>query len=58
MKRKNIVKVFSKDGEIHFVFLELSDEDEPTECYCLEDAEVAMISKREASKPLLLLRAE
>jgi len=58
MKKKEIVKVLSQDGEIHFVLREHMADDEPRERICLEDAEVITVMKREASKPLLLLRSE
>jgi len=58
MKKKDIIKVISKDGEIHFVMREHITDDEPRECVCLRDDEVIGVLKREASKPLLLLRAE
>jgi hypothetical protein len=58
MKKKDIIKVVSEDGEIHFVMREHTSDDEPRECVCLKDAEVIDVLKREASKPLLLLRAE
>jgi len=58
MKKRTIVKVLSQDGEIHFVLREHITDDEPKERLCLEDAEVVTILKREACKPLLLLRAE
>jgi len=58
MKRKDIVKVLFQDGEIHFVLREHTSDDEPRKRIYLKDAEVAAILKKEASKPLLLLRAE
>jgi hypothetical protein len=58
MKKKEIVKVLSKDGEIHFVFQEDDAGDGCTECICLEDPAVASALKREAARPLLILRAE
>jgi len=58
MKKKDIVKVVSKDGEIHFVLRDHMVEEEPGECVCIRDAEMVSVLKREASKPLLLLRAE
>lgn len=58
MKKKDIVKVYSQDGEIHFVLREHIIDDEPREYICLEDAKVVTVLKREAYKPLLLRRAE
>ena len=56
--KRDIVRVLSKDGEIHFLLREHMVDDEPKECVCIRDAEVASVLKKEASKPLLLLRAD
>jgi len=56
--KKDIVRILSKDGELHFVLREQTADEEPRECIRLKDAEVESLLKREASKPLLLLRAE
>jgi hypothetical protein len=58
MKEKEIIKVLSKDGEIHFVLRDHAAQEEPKECVCLKGAEMVTVLKREAAKPLLLLRAE
>ena len=58
MKKKEVVKVLSKDGETHFVLQEHINDDEATGCICLEDPEVISALKREAAKPLLIMRAE
>ena len=58
MKKKDIVKVFSQNGEIHFVLREQTTDYESKECICPEDVEVVTVMKREALKPLLLLREE
>jgi hypothetical protein len=63
-KKKEIFRVISKtralilkDGEIHFIL-----RDNPghydKECICLDYAQVSDVMKKEASKPLLLLREE
>jgi len=55
---KDIVRVLSKDGEIHFVLREHII-DARRECIrYIKDAEIMALFKKEASKPLLLLRAE
>ena len=55
---KDIVRVLSKDGEIHFVLREHII-DARRECIrYIKDAEIVALFKKEASKPLLLLRAE
>jgi len=56
--KKDIIRILSKDGELHFVLREQTADEEPRECIRLKDAEVESLLKREASKPLLLLRAE
>jgi len=56
--KKDIIRILSEDGEIHFVLREQITDDEPRDCIRLKDAEVASLLKKEASKPLLLLRAE
>jgi len=58
VKKKDIVKLLSQDGEIHFLLREHITDDEFRRHICLTDAEVVTIMKKEASKPLLLLRAE
>jgi hypothetical protein len=52
MKKKDKVKVESKDGEIHFVLREQLVDEELREHVCLEDAEVRR------RRMLLLLRGE
>jgi len=56
--KKDIVRILSKDGEIHFVLREQAADDEPRECIRLKDVEIESLLKKEASKPLLLFRAE
>jgi len=56
--KRNIVKVLAQNGEIHFVLREHLFDEKPTECIRLKDAEVQKVLRKEASKPLLLLRAE
>jgi len=58
MKKKEVIKVLSIDGEIHFVLQDHLDDDEPAECISLGDPEIITAMKREAAKPLLILRAE
>ena len=58
MNSKQIVKVLSKDGEIHFVLQEHITDNEPVECICLDDPEVVSVLRREVTKPLLILRSE
>ena len=58
MKRLRAHRVDSLDGEIHFV-LEENQASEHSECFKDYDAtEIKKISKKEANKPLVLLRKE
>ena len=57
--KKNIVRVLAQNGETHFVLQEhIVEEDLDFDCMRLRNAEVEKFLKKEASKPLLLLRAE
>jgi hypothetical protein len=58
MKRLQVIRVDSLNGDTHFVILEsqFSEKRENAEDY--NEAEVKKASKRDASKPLILARAE
>ena len=56
--KNNIVRVLAQDGEIHFILREPIADEDPKECIYLKDAEVVNVLKKEASKPLLLMRTE
>ena len=58
MKPLLVVRVDSNDGDTHFVFMEyqLSEKNQYTQDY--DEIEVKKASKKEASKPLILKRAE
>ena len=58
MKRLQVVRVDLLDGDTHFVFLEskYSKKHENAEDY--DETEVKKESKRDASKPLTLFRAD
>jgi hypothetical protein len=58
MKQLRVVRVDSNDGDTHFVFLDprLSEKYQYVEDY--DESEVKKASKKEASKPLILNRAE
>ena len=58
MKKMNVVEVYSRNNEIHFVLLEHKDIKRSKNHVDLSYAEVKMIMKKEAAKPLLLLRKE
>jgi hypothetical protein len=56
MKRLRVYRVDSPDGEIHLV-IEETDGSENCECSA-EIVEIKKISRKEADKPLILLRKE
>ena len=56
MKKMQVVKVCSLNNEIHFVIQECENEGGPSSVF--SSAKVKEIMKKEAAKPLLLLRAE
>jgi hypothetical protein len=58
MTRLQVIRVDSLDGDTHFVLLEtaLSEKREGGEDY--DEAEVKKASKMDASKPLILVRAD
>jgi hypothetical protein len=56
VKRIKMSRVDSPDGEIHFV---LEEPQTFEECECITDVrEIKEISKKEATKPLILFREE
>jgi len=58
MKRLRACRVDSPNGEIHFV-LEETQASEYSECFKDSDAvEIKKISRKEATKPLVLFRKE
>ncbi len=56
MKRLKVFRIDSLDGEIHLVLKE-PQTSENCECFT-EAAEIKKISKKEATKPLVLFRGE
>jgi len=58
MKKSRVVKKKASDGEVHFILAgSLFDEAAET-ASDFDEAEMREIMKKEASRPLLLLRAE
>ena len=58
LSKSRVFRRKAPNGEIHFILPEyLFDETRETAEY-LDETEIRKIMKREASKPLLLLRAE
>jgi hypothetical protein len=56
MKRLKIYRVDSPNGEIHLV-IEETETSEHSECFT-DVAEIKKVSRKEASKPLVLFREE
>ena len=57
-RKSRVVKKQVSDGEVHFILAgSMFDEAEET-AVDLDEVEMRRIMKKEASKPLLLLRAE
>jgi hypothetical protein len=58
MKKMDMVEVYSRNNEIHLVLLEDRNDKRRIKRNGFSYAEVKKIMKKEAAKPLLLLRAE
>ena len=58
MKALHIVRVDSSDGDTHYVFLDIQPSGKNMFTQDYDEIEVRKASKKEASKPLILKRAE
>ena len=58
MKKLQIVRTCSSDGEIHFILLDISAYKISQVRKSIDTSEVKEIMKEQAAKPLLLLREE
>ena len=58
MKNSYVVKVESNDGDAHYVFLDLQPSEKNVYAQDYDEIEAKKESKKEASKPLILTRAE
>ena len=58
MKKLQIVRTCSSDGEIHFILLDIAVDKTSQERKSIDTSEVKEIMKEQAAKPLLLLREE
>jgi hypothetical protein len=58
MKKTDVVEVYSRDNEIHFVLREHKNDKCLRKRNDISDNEIKKVMKKEAAKPLLLLRAE
>ena len=57
MKKLRVVRTQSSNGEIHLILQESNFESGKDDVY-LDEAEMRITMKKEASKPLLILREE
>lgn len=57
-RRSRVVKERSSNGEIHLIFQESRFDGNRKNVEDLDEAEIRIIMKKEASKPLLILREE
>ena len=58
MKNLHVVRVDSDDGDTHYVFLDLQTSEKNLHTLDYDEIEIKKASKQEASKPLILKRAE
>jgi hypothetical protein len=57
-KKSRVVRERSSNGEIHLIFQESRFDKNRENAEDLDEAKIRMIMKKEASKPLLILREE
>ena len=57
-KKSHVIRQLSSNGEIHLIFQESRFDENKKKIIDLDDAEIKIIMKKEASKPLLILREE
>jgi hypothetical protein len=58
MKKLRVVRERSSNGEIHLILQESNFVESRKDDVYLDEAEIRVTMKREASKPLLILREE
>jgi hypothetical protein len=58
MKKMDVVEVYSRNNEVHFVLREHKENKRLKNHADFSYAEIKTIMKKEAAKPLLLLRTE
>jgi hypothetical protein len=57
-KKSIVIMKRSSNGEIHFIFQDSKLDENWKDATDLDEAEIRIITKKEASKPLLILREE
>ena len=58
MKKRDVVEVYSRNGEVHLILREHKTDKRLRNRRGLNSVETKAFMKKEAAKPLLLLRAE
>jgi hypothetical protein len=58
MRKLHVLRELSSNGEIHFILQEPRFDANRRKSEDLDEAEIRIIMKKEASKPLLILREE
>jgi hypothetical protein len=58
VKNLRVLDIRSINGEKHYIIQSLDGNENPTNSKDFDEAEIKRIMKKEASKPLLLLRTE
>jgi hypothetical protein len=58
VKNLRVSFIRSVNGEKHYAVQNLEGNENPVNSAVLDEAEIKLITRKEASKPLLLLRAE
>ena len=57
-KKSRVIRHRSSNGEVHFIFQESRFDENRKNAEDLDEDEIRIIMKKEASKPLLILREE
>ena len=57
-KKSRLVREQSSNGDVHLIFQDSRFEKRRKDAIVLDEAEIRIIMKKEASKPLLILREE
>lgn len=57
-KKSRLVREQSSNGDVHLIFQDSRFEKRRKDAIVLDESEIRIIMKKEASKPLLILREE
>jgi hypothetical protein len=58
MKKLEVVRIYSPHGEVHFILQDNMADGNFKNCKYIDENKVKEIMKKQAAKPLLLLREE